>query len=109
MEKFLVLYMATKEQQAAWASADKAEQEKGMAEWVDWMKSHQDAWVDEGNPTGRNHRVDQSGTNEQQNEVCGYSIVQAPSAAAVAAMFEGSPHLSEPNTWVEVMPIVNMM
>ena len=107
MKKFLALYMATVEQQARWKESSPEDQEKDMAEWMEWMNAQGDVWVDEGNPVGKNQRVTDTAT-DSQNEVCGYSIVQAESAEAAAAIFAGSPHCQQPNCWVDLMPITQM-
>ena len=99
--------MATTEQQAAWKNTPPNEQENEMAEWMEWMKAQGDVWVDEGNPVGKNQRITDTAT-DAQNEVCGYSIVQAESAEAAAAIFTNSPHTKQPNCWVDLMPVVDM-
>lgn len=108
MQKFLALYMATVEQQAEWKNTSPEDQEKEMGAWMEWMNAHQDSWVDMGNPVGKNQRVTTDGSGDSQNEVCGYSIVQAGSAEAAAALFTNSPHANQPNCWVDLMPIVDM-
>ena len=109
MQTFLALYMASVEKQADWKHTSPEAQKEGMDEWLAWANSHTDAWVDMGNPTGGNQRIDQSGASPSQNEVCGYSIVQAESIEAAAAMFVNSPHVTQLDAWVDLMPIVNMM
>ena len=108
MQKFLALYMASPEQQQVWKDTSPEDQKKGMDVWVAWANGHKDAFVDMGDPTGKNQHIDAHGVADKGNEVCGYSIVQAPSAEAAAAIFEGSPHVNEPNAWVDLMPIVEM-
>ena len=108
MKKFIALYMASVEQQAEWKKSSPEDQKKGMDEWMAWANNHKDAWIDMGNPVGGNHKIDAGGVSQSQNEVCGYSIVQAESAEAAAAIFEGSPHVTQPNAWVDLMPVVEM-
>ena len=90
------------------AETSKEDQEKGMAEWGEWMKKHAADFADMGGPTGKNSQVTKNGSNEMSNDVGGYSIVQAESKEAVAAMLADSPHFMMPGAVMDVMEVLSM-
>jgi len=109
MKKFLVLYrMDMAEMQKMMATASPEERKKGMAEWEAWMKKKATNFVDRGGPAGKTKQVAASGITDTRNDIGGYSIVQADSYDAAAALFADSPHLDMPGSKVEVMEITSM-
>ena len=56
----------------------------------------------------KNEKVASSGVTDTRNDIGGYSIVEANSYDAAAALFADSPHLSMPGATVEVMEIKSM-
>jgi len=110
MNKFLVLYMADA---AAFAemmkNATPEQQKQGMDAWMKWMGAHQTSLVDGGAPLGKTKRIDASGATDVKNDVGGYSIVQAESAEAAAALFgKDHPHLQIPGAWIELVEIMKI-
>lgn len=110
MKKFLVLYMApTSSIDQMMKSATPEQQKAGMTAWTNWMDAHKAQLAEMGAPTGKNKRVTTSGVSDVRNEVCGYSIAQAETHDAAAAIFADSPHLMNlPGAYVEVVEIMAM-
>ena len=109
MKKFLVLYrMDMAEMQKMMASTSAEERKKGMGEWEVWMKKNMTSFANSGGPVGKTKQVAASGTTDIRNDVGGYSIVQAESQEAAAALFTDNPHLTMPGATVEVMEITPM-
>ncbi len=108
MKKFLVLYMAERAMlEEMMKNATPEQQKKGMEAWMTWMGAHKASLVDGGAPLGKTKRVDAKGASDTTNEVCGYSIVQAESAAAATKMFgKDQPHVQMPGAWVEIIEIM---
>lgn len=106
--KYLVLYMMPAAGLEEWMKLPEAErkaQEETMkAQWDAWAKEHASA-IKETAGAGKTKRIDTSGTKDVKNDIMLCSIVEGDSAEAVAAMFEGHPHLAIPNSWIEVMPM----
>ena len=109
MKKFLVLYrMDMGEMQKMMANTTPEQRKKGMAEWELWMKKKAGSFADRGGPAGKTKKVASSGITDTRNDIGGYSIVQADSYDAAAAVFADSPHLAMPGATVEVMEITSM-
>ena len=81
---------------------------KGMEEWGVWMKKHVADFADAGAPTGKNTEVSASGAVEKSNDIGGYSILQAESKEAAAAILKDNPHLKMPGATVDLAEIVQM-
>ncbi len=79
---------------------------KGMDEWMGWMNSHTSSIVDGGAPAGKNKRVMGSDVMDVRNEVCGYTIVQAESHDAAAAIFKNMPHMNIKGGYIEVVELL---
>lgn len=111
MKKFMVLYMAPQASfEQAMAQASPEQQQKGMQAWMTWMTANKASLVEGGAPLGKTLRVDANGPQDVRNDVGGYSIVQAESLDAAAALFGNDhPHLAMmPGGWVEVMEIAEI-
>ena len=111
MAKFLVLYMASPADfQAMMKISTPESQKQAMGAWMAWMQANQAAMVDGGAPLGKTKRVDAAGAADYHNGAGGYSVIQADSAAAAAALFgPDHPHLaSMPGGWVEITEIMAM-
>ncbi len=79
---------------------------KGMDGWMKWMQSHQASIVDGGAPAGKNKRVVGSEVKDVRNEVCGYTIIQAESHDAAAAIFKNMPHMGIKGGYIEVVELL---
>ena len=109
MKKFLVLYrMDFAEMQKLMASMSEEDRKKSMGEWQAWMTKNMASMADRGGPVGKTKRVAASGITDTRNDIGGYSIVQAESQEAAAALLAGSPHLTMPGATAEVMEIMPM-
>jgi len=109
MKKFLALYrMDMGEMQKMMANTSAEARKKSMDEWAAWMKRHMASFADHGGPAGKTKRVAASGVTDIKNDIGGYSIVQAESYDAAAALFIDNPHLTMPGATVEVMEIMQM-
>jgi hypothetical protein len=67
-----------------------------MAAWMEWAERNRDAIVELGTPLGGGAHVAGGAVSESDNDVAGYSIVQAESKDAAAELFEDHPHLRMP-------------
>ena len=109
MKKFLVLYrMDIAEMQKMMANTSEEERKKSMGKWEAWMKKNMASMADHGGPVGKTKRVAASSIADIRNDIGGYSIVQAESHEAAAALFADSPHLTMPGATAEVMEIMPM-
>jgi hypothetical protein len=110
MKKFMVLYMAPAATfEKMMRESTPAQQQEGMAAWMKWMNDHQKAIADGGAPLGKARRIDAGGASAVRNDLGGYTIVQADSLDAAAALFgKDHPHLQMPGTWIEVTEIMPM-
>jgi hypothetical protein len=109
MAKFLVLYrMDPAEMQKMMASMSAEDRRKSMGEWEVWMKKNMTHFTDPGAPVGKTKQVAAGGATDIKNDIGGYSIIQAESHAAAAAMLGDNPHLRMPGARVEVMEIMPM-
>ena len=109
MKKFLVLYrmdMVAMQKMMQETSAE--DRKKSMGEWAEWMKENAAMFADSGAPVGKNMQVSSSGATQVSNDIGGYSIVQAESKEAAAALFADNPHLKMQGAIVELMEIVPM-
>jgi hypothetical protein len=90
------------------ANSSPEQMKAGMDAWMAWMKKHKSALVDMGAPLGKTRRVTAAGVTSVRNEVTGYSIVEAESHDAAAAMLVGHPHLSMPGAYVDVLSVTQI-
>ena len=81
---------------------------KGMEEWGVWMKKNMSNFVDAGAPTGKNSEVSASGAVEKSNDIGGYSILQAESKEAAAAMLKDNPHFKMPGATIDLAELMPM-
>ena len=108
-EKYLVLYrMDIAEMHKLMANTSEEERRKSMGKSEGWMKKNMASMADYGGPIGKTKRVAASGITDIRNDIGGYSIVQAESQEAAAALFADNPHLTMPGATAEVMEIMPM-
>jgi hypothetical protein len=103
--KFLVLYRADQSAAEAMAAATPEQQQAGMAAWMAWAGKAGPAIVDLGSPV-----APVPGTTVSGDSVGGFSILEADSADALQALFEGHPHSAQGGTIeaYEFLPIPGM-
>jgi len=94
MKKFIVLYYAP--EAAIDAMKDKSEEDMkaGMAKWHEWAARCGECLVEMGTPLGNGQIVSSEGVIKSENEVSGYSILQAESMDDAVKLLEGHPHLA---------------
>jgi len=108
MKRYMAVFTGSSASMDAWKSLDAQERQRreqaGMAAWKQWVERHQAAIADDGAPLGKTLRVDKDGIAATRNNLAAYTVVQAESQEAAAAMFEGHPHFTIfPGDGVEVM------
>ena len=86
MTKFLVLYRADASASEQMANATPEEQQAGMQAWMEWFGKAGEAVVDGGAPVMGGEAA------AGAPAVCGYSVLQADSRAALDTVLEGHPH-----------------
>ncbi len=102
MPKYLVLYRSgmTASEQMAQNTPEQAQ--AGMEAWTAWAGQAGDAIVDLGSPTSV---VDPGG--DSGDPIGGYSILQADSPDALAALLERHPHKTTGGT-IETLEMLSM-
>lgn len=87
MAKYLVLYRAKASAAEQMSQSSPEQAQAGMKAWMEWAQKAGDAVVDLGSPLG----VVEPGGDEG-DPIGGYSILQADSPEALAAVLDGHPH-----------------
>lgn len=109
--KFYAIYRAPQAVIDEWLKKPEAErkveEQKMMVEWQEWAKKHS-AMIKESAGLGKTKQITSGGTAEVKNDLMMYTIVEADSAEAAAAIFEGHPHLVIPQATIDVMPANSM-
>jgi hypothetical protein len=110
MKKFLAVYTGSPDafekfqKQFPDAQQRQAREKAGMDGWMQWMTTHQPSITDIGAPLGRTKRITATGIADIRNQLAGYTIVQAETHEAAAALFLKHPHFTLfPGDGVEVM------
>ena len=85
------------------------EQEKVMADWMNWIGGVGEAFVDPGNPVGDNRLVTPNGVSEYPGDknLTGYGFVTAESIEAAIEIAKGCPILKDGGS-VEVASVHEM-
>jgi hypothetical protein len=111
VKKFLVLYLVPTDVMAGWAKTDpatrKPAEEKMQAEWGRWMGQHA-KMITLTEAAGKTKAVTAAGIGDTKNEIMLYSIVEADSHEAAAKAFANHPHLTIPQSSIQVMEIRSM-
>jgi hypothetical protein len=108
MKKFLALYLGSPDAMKKWVPTD-AQKKAGMEAWMKWATDNGRAIVDHGSPLGKTKRIDKSGVSDTRNAVGAYTIVEAESHEAAAALFVNHPHFTIfPGESVEIMECLPM-
>jgi hypothetical protein len=110
-KKFLVLYLVPADVVAEWAKTDpatkKAAEQKMQSDWGRWMSDHAKMiTVTEG--AGKTKVVTSAGIGDTKNDIMLYSIVAADNHAIAAEAFANHPHLTIPQSSIEVMEVSAM-
>jgi len=108
MKKFLILYLVPGDVMAAWAETDlatrKPAEEKLKAEWGRWMSEHAKI-IKLTEAAGKTKAVAAGGVADTKNDIMLYSIVEAASHDVAAEAFRQHPHLTIPQSSIQVMEV----
>jgi hypothetical protein len=106
LKKFLVLYLVPADVLAGWAKTDpatrKAAEQKMQGEWQRWMSEHA-KMITLTEAAGKTKAVTSSGIADIKNDIMLYSIVEADSHESAAKAFAHHPHLTIPQSSIQVM------
>jgi hypothetical protein len=105
-KKFLVLYLVPADVLAAWAKTDpdtkKAAEQKMQGQWQRWMGEHANM-ITLSEAAGKTKAVTSAGIGDIKNDIMLYSIVEADSHESAAKAFAHHPHLTIPQSSIQVM------
>lgn len=110
-KRFLVLYLVPGDVMADWGKTDPATRNsaevKLKAEWDRWMGAHA-KMLTLTEAGGKTKAVTASGITDTRNDIMLYSIVEAESHEAAAKAFAQHPHLTIPQSSIQVMEVRSM-
>jgi len=111
LKKFLVLYLVPTDVMAGWAKTDpatrKPAEEKMQAEWGRWMAQHA-KMITLTEAAGKTKAVTAAGIGDIKNEIMLYSIVEAETHDSAAKAFANHPHLTIPQSSIQVTEVRGM-
>lgn len=94
MTKFVITYHASKEAILEMKKSSPEAMKEGMKPWMEWKEGLGASLVDMGMPfTGLGQKVDQSGSKDYDNDLVGFSIIQAASREEALSLVEKHPHI----------------
>ncbi|HUJ62771.1 MAG TPA: YciI family protein [Kofleriaceae bacterium] len=102
MKKFLVIYGSPVSAREQMMKASPEQARAGMQAWMAWMHKAGRALVDGGAPLGNAARVSGGTASDVPSELGGFSILQAESRDALAALLADHPHTRMPGATIEV-------
>jgi hypothetical protein len=108
MKTFLAVFLGSVAAMDAWKALPEAERKAkegaGVQAWHAWVQANQKSIVGMGGPLGKTKRVSRQGIADVRNEMGAFTVVQAETHEAAAALFENHPHfMLFPGDSVEVM------
>lgn len=80
-----------------------AQMKKMEADMGAWMAKHAASFVGKGMPLGKTKTVSAAGIVDSRNDLNYMQVVQAESHEAACAIFADCPHVTIPNSTVDVM------
>ena len=108
LKKFLVLYLVPPHVLESWAKTDpatrNAAEQKMQADWQRWMSDHVKMIVLT-EAAGKTKAVTSEGIRDIKNHIMLYSIVEAQSQDIAAKAFADHPHLTIPESSIEVTEV----
>jgi hypothetical protein len=111
LKKFLVLYLVPTDVLAGWAKTDpatkKAAEQKMQGEWQRWTGEHS-KMITLTEAAGKTKAVTSAGIGDIKNDIMLYSIVEADSHESAAKAFAHHPHLTIPQSSIQVMEARSM-
>jgi hypothetical protein len=106
MAKFMIMYRSTTSARDQMANATPEQMKAGMDAWMAWAGKAGDAVVDLGAPLAFASHAGEAASGT--DDVTGYSILQADSAAAVTGVLDGHPHLEMPGNSIDILELLSM-
>ena len=106
MAKFMIMYRSTTSARDQMANATPEQMKAGMDAWMVWAGKAGEAVVDLGAPLAFASHA--GGAASGTDDVTGYSILQADSAAAVTSVLDGHPHLEMPGNSIDILELLPM-
>jgi hypothetical protein len=107
-KKFLVLYLVPAHVIGNWAKTDpatkKAAEQKMQSDWQRWMSDHA-KMITIMEAAGKTMAVTSAGIGDIKNDIMLYSIVEAETHDIAAKAFANHPHLTIPESSIEVMEV----
>ena len=108
MPKFLVLFLVPPAVVEDWSKTDPAIREPAeatmRADWDAWMGRHAAA-ISGTEAGGKTKRVATDGVSDTKNDIMLYCFAEAASHEAATTMFENHPHLTIPQSSIEIMQV----
>jgi hypothetical protein len=108
LKKFLVLYLVPGDVMTGWAKTDpaikKAAEEKMQSDWQRWMDDHAKMFTLT-EAAGKTKAVTSAGIGDIKNDIMLYSIVEADNHDIAAKAFADHPHLTIPQSSIEIMEV----
>jgi hypothetical protein len=108
LKKFLVLYLVPAHVLESWAKTDpatrKPAEQKMQSDWQRWMRDHA-KMVTLTEAAGKTKAVTSDGIRDVKNAILLYSIVEAENHDVAAKAFANHPHLTIPESSIEVMEV----
>lgn len=108
MKKFMVLYLVPAQVTSDWAATDpekrKPAEEKMRKDWESWMGEH-GHMITITEAAGKTKVVTATGIGDTKNDIMLYSIVEADSHEAATQAFAHHPHLTIPQSTIQVMEV----
>lgn len=113
MKKFVVVYRVPVEVMQDWKKNTSPEEMKAQGEklgkdMMAWFEKNKKSIVDQGNPLGKNTRMDSAGAKPETNDLNFYNVVQAESLEEVIAMHKDNPHVVIPGGYLDIMEVPHM-
>jgi hypothetical protein len=109
MKKFLVLYLIPPSVMDEWkqkSAQERSDAESKMGRDIQaWNSGRAKLFTDRGAGLGKAKRVTSGGTADARNALVMYAIVQGESQDAVSKSFADHPHLTIPESSIEVMEL----
>jgi hypothetical protein len=108
LKNFMVLFLVPADVLAGWAKTDpatkKPAEEKMRAEWDHWMSEHA-KMIKLTEAAGKTKAVTSAGVRDTKNDILLYSIVEADSLDSATKAFTHHPHLTIPQSSIQVMEV----
>jgi hypothetical protein len=110
-KKFLVLYLVPTTVLADWAKTDpatrKTAETKMQGDWQRWMGEHA-KMITVTEAAGKTKVVTATGIDDIKNDIMLYSVVEAETHDIAAKAFASHPHLTIPQSSIQVMEVKAM-